>query len=79
MKNLIKSEFFKLKKSLSYKVMLALSVGVGLMFGFLGISGSSQATGDQMLLSMFSFVMFHTIFTSAFTAAFFVVNFPIVL
>ncbi len=50
--------------------MMAFSVGVGLFFSFYGISHSVTASGYQMLPIMDSFVMFHTIFTSVFTAAF---------
>lgn len=70
MKNLIRAEFFKLSKSFGYKVMLALSVGIGVLFSFFAISHSSRVVGYQVLLSMDSFVMSHTIFTSVFTAVF---------
>lgn len=70
MNNLMKAEFFKLSKSLGYRVMIVLSVGVGLFFGLFWISQSSRASGYQMLPVMDSFVMFHTIFTSVFTAVF---------
>lgn len=70
MKNLIRAEFFKLSKSFGYKVMLASSAGVGLLFCYFWISNSSRASGYQMLSTMDSFVMFHTIFTSVFTAVF---------
>lgn len=70
MKNLIRAEFFKLSKSFGYKVMLASSAGVGLLFCYFCISNSSRASGYQMLSIMDSFVMFHTIFTSVFTAVF---------
>lgn len=71
MKNLIRAEFFKPSKSFGYKVMLALSVGIGVLYSFIGISrASSWVTGYWVLLNMDSFVMSHTIFTSAFTAVF---------
>lgn len=70
MKNLIRAEFFKLSKSFGYKVMLASSAGVGLLFCYYGISNSSRASGYQMISIMDSFVMCHTIFTSVFTAVF---------
>lgn len=70
MKDLVKAEFFKLSKSPGYRVMMILSVGVGLFFGFEWIIYSVRASGYQMLSIMDSFVMFHTIFTSAFTAVF---------
>ena len=70
MKNLVKAEFFKLLKSPGYWIMMVLSVGVGLFFGFWWILHSVRASGYQMLSVMDSFVMFHTIFTSAFTAVF---------
>ena len=70
MKNLIKAEFFKLSKSFGYKIMMALSVGVGLFFSFFWISHSVRASGYQMLPIMDSFVLFHAIFTSVFTAVF---------
>lgn len=70
MKNLIKAEFYKLSKSSGYKAMIALSIGVGLFFSFFWISHSAQASGYQILSVMDSFVMFHTIFTSVFTAIF---------
>ncbi len=70
MKNLIRAEFFKLSKSFGYKVMLALSVGIGVLYSFIWISHSSRVTGYLVLLIMDSFVMSHTIFTSVFTAVF---------
>ena len=70
MKNLFSAEFYKLSKSLGYKLMLAGSAGVGLFFCYFWISNSNQASGYQMLPIMDSFVMFHTIFTSVFTAVF---------
>ena len=70
MKNLIRAEFFKLSKSFGYKVMLALSVGIGVLYSFVWISRSSRVTGYLVLLTMDSFVMSHTIFTSVFTAVF---------
>ena len=70
MKNLIGAEFFKLLKSSGYRVMMALSAGVGLFFVFFWVANSVQASGYQMLPVMDSFVMFHTIFTSVFTAVF---------
>ena len=71
MKNLISAEFYKLSRSLGYKLMLAASAGVGLFFCYFWISNSNQASGYQMLPVMDSFVMFHTIFASVFTAVFF--------
>lgn len=70
MKDLVKAEFFKLSKSPGYWIMMILSVGVGLFFGFWWIIHSVRASGYQMLSIMDSFVMFHTIFTSTFTAVF---------
>ncbi|MCM1500504.1 MAG: ABC transporter permease, partial [Clostridium sp.] len=70
MKNLIKAEFFKLLKSFGYRMAMALSVGVGLFFAFFWIANSVKASGYQMLPIMDSFVLFHTIFTSVFTAMF---------
>lgn len=70
MKNLIKAEFFKLSKSIGYRVMLAISAGIGLSFSFFGLSHSFRGTGYWVLLNMGSFVMSHTIFTSVFTAVF---------
>lgn len=70
MKNLIKAEIYKLSKSLGYKLMMVSSAGVGLFFCYFWISNSNQASGYQMLPIMDSFVMFHTIFASVFTAVF---------
>ncbi len=70
MKNLIKAELFKLIKSFGYRMMMALSVGVGLFFVYFWVANSNQAYGYQMLPIMDSFVMFHTIFTGVFTAVF---------
>lgn len=70
MKNLIKAEFFKLSKSSGYWVMFASSVGVGLFFAFFWVSHGVSATGYQVFPIMDSFVLFHTIFTGAFTAVF---------
>lgn len=70
MMNLIRAEFFKLSKSFGYKVMLASSVGVGLFFCCFWIGHSVRASGYQMLSIMDSFVMFHTISASVFTAIF---------
>lgn len=70
MRNLVKAEFFKLVKSPGYRVMMVLSVAVGLFFICFAVSNSSQVSGYQMLSIMDSFVMFHTIFTGAFTAVF---------
>lgn len=70
MKNLIRAEFFKLSKSFGYKMMLVLSAGVGLFFCYFAVNNSSRISGYQMLPIMDSFVMFHTIFASVFTAVF---------
>ncbi len=70
MGNLVKAEFFKLVKSPGYRVMMVLSVGVGLFFVYFWVANSVRASGYQMLSIMDSFVMFHTIFTGAFTAVF---------
>lgn len=71
MKNLIRAEFYKLCKSPGYRVMFAMSVGVGVFFALFGIShATSWVSGYGMLPIMDSFVMFHTIFAGAFTAVF---------
>ena len=70
MKHFIKSEFYKLSKSFGYKVMMTLSVGVGLFFSYFWISHSATVSGYQIIPVMDSFVMFHTIFTGMFTAVF---------
>lgn len=70
MKNLIKADFFKMSKSFGYWVMMACSVGLGLLFALLGITGQNQFSGYQMLSLQVSYVMFHAIITSAFTAVF---------
>ena len=70
MKNLIKADFFKMTKSFGYWVMMACSVGLGLLFTLLGITGQNRISGYQMLSMLVSYVMFHTIITSAFTAGF---------
>lgn len=70
MKNMIRAEFYKLSKSFGYKVMLALAVGVGLFFCCFAAGSPAGISGYRMLPIMDSFVMFHTIFTSVFTAVF---------
>ena len=70
MRNLVKAELYKLIKSSGYRVMMALSVGVGGFFVYFWVANSNRASGYQMLPVMDSFVMFHTIFTGAFTAVF---------
>lgn len=50
--------------------MIAFSAVVGLFFAFYAILQGSRISGYQMLSVMDSFVMFHTIFTSVFTAVF---------
>ncbi|MCM1541128.1 MAG: ABC transporter permease [Blautia sp.] len=70
MKNLIKAEFFKLFKSTGYRIMLALSVGVGLFFASFAVSHASRMSGYAVLSNMVSFVLFHFIFTGSFTAVF---------
>lgn len=70
MRKLVRAEFFKLSKSVSYWLMIAFSAGVGLFFAFCGIIQGSRINGYRMLSLMISFVMFHAIFTSTFTAVF---------
>lgn len=73
MRKLVNAEFFKLSRSVGYWIMTACSVGVGLFFAlWFGFApGSSRKFfGYDMLSVMPPFVLFHAIFTGAFTAVF---------
>lgn len=73
MRKLVSAEFFKLSRSVGFWRMIACSAGVGLLFALLFgfVPGSSRRIqGYDMLSVMTPFVLFHAIFTSAFTAVF---------
>lgn len=70
MKGLIKTEFFKLSKSLGYKIMISCALLIGLLYGALPVFYGSATTGYEMFMLMPSFLLLNAILTSVFAAVF---------
>lgn len=68
MGNLLKAEFFKLHKSLGYKVLLVVCVGIGVIFGIVVIRNGSEAKGADYVAIMGSGFLYNVVLMSIFAA-----------
>ena len=70
MNNLLKAEFFKLHKSFGYKVLLAVCVCIGVIFGIVVIRNGSGARGADYAAIMGSGFLYNVVLVSVFAAGY---------
>lgn len=68
MGNLLKAEFFKLMKSFSYKVLLAVSFIIGIIFCITLVRNGSASTGNAAISIMGTGYLYNAAFISIFAA-----------
>lgn len=68
MMKLIKAEFFKLSKSIEYKILLAVCLAIGLIFGIMGIWYGSLTVGAKCVSISGTGFLYNAVLISMFAA-----------
>ena len=68
MGKLLKAEFFKLSKSIEYKILLAVCLAIGLLFGIMGIWYGSSTVGAKCVSISGTGFLYNAVLISMFAA-----------
>ncbi|MCX4328067.1 MAG: ABC transporter permease [Lachnospiraceae bacterium] len=70
MGNLVKAEWFKLAKSLGYKILITCCICTGILFSVIAATGDQKLSAYDVLTSCIDMLIVHSIFGNTFAAVF---------